>query len=190
MLCACQQRANRAAVAKQRLASDAGGAEAGAVKRIPEAQRLEAPGGEAGQLDRYLDRIRAAGREKHFSGLAAQRLKARTQRLGQFNSTLAGKTARCKGQGVELALDGRDDVRVRIADMVHIVAMEVHVASAAHVLDPDALGPGDRTQAGRGNRLMQESGAVARQQVTRVLVQVLRLPLAPARRLVDIALAL
>jgi hypothetical protein len=54
--------------------------------------------------------------------------------------------------------------------------MEIHVAPAGHVLDPDALGAPDGVQAGRRDGLVQEGGAVSRQQLTRVRVEVLALP--------------
>ena len=65
VLAARQQRADGAPVAEERLAADARRAEARAVERVPEAQRLEAAGGDARELDRDLDRVAAAGREQH-----------------------------------------------------------------------------------------------------------------------------
>ena len=190
MLGARQQRADRAATAEQRLAADAGGAKAGAVKRIPEAQRLEAPGRHARQLDRHFNRVRAAGREQQLAGVAGQRLEARTERFGQFDRTVAGKTTRRKAQRVELLFDGDKHMRVRVAHVGHVVAVEIHVAPARHVLDPDALGLGDGTQTRRRDRLVQKGGAVARQQGARCVVQMPGLPLAAPWRAIDVALAL
>jgi hypothetical protein len=74
------------------------------------------------------------------------------------------KAPRREAQGVELRLDGADDVRVAMADVVHVVAVEVHVAPPGQVLDEQALGLGDGRQAGRRHRLVQEGRTVARQQ--------------------------
>jgi hypothetical protein len=68
--------------------------------------------------------------------------------------------------------------------------MEIHVTPAGHVLDPDALGAPDGIQAGRRDGLVQEGRAVARQQFTRVRVEVLALPLRAAGAVVDVAFAL
>ena len=43
--------------------------------------------------------------------------------------------------------------------------MEIHVAAAGGVLDPDPLGAGDGVEAGRGDGLPQERGLVAGEQV-------------------------
>ena len=114
----------------------------------------------------------------------------RRQRLGELDRALAGEAARREAQLVELGLDGGDHVRMRVADVVHVVAVEVHVAAAGHVLDVRALGLADRRQAGRRHRLVQEGGAVARQQCAARLVEVLALPGRAARRVVDVAFAL
>jgi hypothetical protein len=68
--------------------------------------------------------------------------------------------------------------------------MEIHVAPAGHVLDPDALGAPDGVQAGRRDGLVQEGRAVARQQLARVRVEVLALPLHAPGAMVDVAFAL
>jgi hypothetical protein len=153
--------------AEQALAADAAGAEARAVEGVPEAQGLETTGGRAGQLDRHLDGIAAAGGEEHPAGRTGQRLEAGRQGLGQFDGPLAGKTARCKAQRIELRLDRADHVRVGVAHVVHVVAVEVHVAAAGTVFDEHALGLADGRQAGRRQRLVQEHRAVARQQGAR-----------------------
>ena len=149
MLGAGQQRPDGAAVAEQRFATDARCAETRAVEGVPEAQGLEAPGGGARQFDRDLHRIAAAGGEQDAPGLAGQALELRRQSFGQFDCALTGKAPRRKREFVELGLDGCDDMRMRIADVVHVVAVEVHVAPAGHVFDIEAFGAADRRQAGR-----------------------------------------
>jgi hypothetical protein len=165
-------------------------AQPGAMKRIPEAQCLEAARGGAGELERHLDRVAAAGGEQHLAGRAGERLEARAERLGQFHRRLAGVAAWREAQLVELLLDRGDHVRMRIADVVHVVAVKIHVAPAGHVLDPDALGAADRVQARRRHRLVQERGAVAVEQGARGHVEVVRLPARAACRQVDVAFGL
>jgi hypothetical protein len=45
--------------------------------------------------------------------------------------------------------------------VVDVVAVEIHVAPAGRVLDPDPLSFADRVQARRRDRLVQEGGFVA-----------------------------
>ena len=85
--------------------------------------------------------------------------------------------------------DRRQHVWVRIADVVHVVAMKVHAAPAGQVFDPDAFGLGDGVQARRGHRLVKEGGAVTGQQRAGGLVEVLVLPLGATRRGIDVTFA-
>jgi hypothetical protein len=187
---AARQQRPQPARAEQRLAAHAAGAEAGTVERIPEAQRLEAARGGACKLERELQRVTSTGGEQHPAGLAGQRPKTLVQPFGQLHRTFGREAARREAQGVQLDLDGGDDVRMPMSDVVHVVAMEVHVAPAGQVLDEQAFGLGDGRQAGRGHRLVQEGRAVARQQRAAGLVQVFTLPGGAQGRAVDVALAL
>ncbi len=77
-----------------------------------------------------------------------------------------------------------------MAQVVHVVAVEIQVAPARHVLDEQAFRPDDRRQAGGGHALVQEGCAVARQQRPAGSVQVLTLPGGALRRGIDVAFAL
>src|SRR5690606_35419777 len=120
-----------------RFAADARSAEAGTMEGIPERQGLVAPGCDLGDAQCYLDGIRAAGREQHLAEVARGDF---TQLLGQLHRRLAGKATRREAQLVELRLDCRDYFRMGITDVMDAVAMEIHVALAGDVLDPNALG--------------------------------------------------
>src|SRR5439155_16315006 len=104
------------------LAADAAGAEAGAMERVPERDRLESSGGEPGELQRDLDRIRAAGGEQHLAELARR---DRGKLACQGDRRLVGEAARREREIVELRLDGSDEARMPIADMVHAVAVKI-----------------------------------------------------------------
>ena len=190
MFGAGQQRAHRARAAKQRLAADAGRAEAGAVKRIPETEQLGAPRGNACEFDRHFHGVGPAGREQHLAWVSGQRLEASAECLCELHRAAAGKAARRKTQLIELLLDGANHVRMRISDVVHVVAMEIHIAPARHVFDEHALRFSNRAQARRRDRLVQERGAVAGEQGASRVVQVLALPLLAKRRVIHVPLAL
>jgi hypothetical protein len=110
---------------------------------------------------RDLHRIAAAGGEQHPAGVARERPETIAERFGEFDRALAGEAARREAQVVKLRLDGGDDARVRVADVMDIVAVEVHVPPAVHVLDVEPLGLDDWREAGRGHRLVQEGAVVA-----------------------------
>ena len=131
---------------------------------VPEAQRLEAAGGGARELDRDFDGVAAAGGEEHAAGVTGKCLEACPERLGEFNGAFAREAPRRETECIELSFDGRDDFRMCMADVVHVVAMEIHVAPAGHVFDMQALGFHDRRQAGRRDRLVQEGGVIAFEQ--------------------------
>jgi hypothetical protein len=108
------------------------------VEGVPEGNRLEAPGRRARELDRDLDRVGAAGREEHAPGCVGQAPELRRQRLGELDRAFAREAPRRERERVELRLDRADDVRVRVADVVHVVAVEVHVPPTRRVLDPQS----------------------------------------------------
>src|SRR5690606_5575088 len=77
---------------------------------------------------------------------------------------------------VDLLLDRLPQPRMAVADMVHAVAVEIHVAPAGGVLDPDAFRLRDGAEAGAGKALVQEGGGVARDEVLRPPVPEARIP--------------
>jgi hypothetical protein len=60
---------------------------------------------------------------------------------------------------------------VAIADVMHVVAVKIHVAAAGHILDVDALGLGDGIQAGRRNRLTQKIARILLQEHARGVIE-------------------
>ena len=92
-------------------------------------------GGDACQLQRDADGLRTPGAEERFLQGIGRDL---GQLLRQVDGYPVGVAAGAERQVVELALDGVNHRGVGKADLVHVVAVEVHVAPALHVLDEDA----------------------------------------------------
>ena len=82
----------------------------------------------------------------------------------QRHGRRVGVAARREGQRLHLLGDGLLQARMAVADVMHVVAVEIHVAPAGHVLDPDALGLGNGVEARRRHRLAQEVARVLGQQ--------------------------
>ena len=127
------------------------------MERIPERQRLEAPRRRPRDLHGHLDGVRAAGREQHLG--RPERREVR-QLARQRDGRLAGVAARRERQRVHLLGDGPLQARMAVADVMHVVAVEIHVPPAGRILDEDALGLGDRIEARRRHRLAQEIALV------------------------------
>ena len=77
-----------------------------------------------------------------------------------------------------------------IADVVHIVAVEIHVAAPSRVLDPDAFRLDDGVEAWRRDGLMQESARVALEKGAPARVEMLALPAGATIGEVGVALRL
>jgi hypothetical protein len=120
------------------------------------------PGRDARELERHADRERAARGEQH---LAERVGRERAQPFGELDGRGVGEAARRERQRVELALDRVDDARMAVADLVDVVAVEVHEPAAVDVGQPDALGLDQRVEAGRRERLVQVRPRVAVEKV-------------------------
>jgi len=59
-----------------------------------------------------------------------------------------------------LFFDGSDDARMAEADLMHVVAMEVKVATAFDVPNPRALARLERVQARGGKRLVKKISGI------------------------------
>ena len=172
-------------LAEHRFAADRDRVERRAVERVPHRQRLVPARGEPRELQRHPDRQRAAGREQHL----AQRVGRERRELGgEVDGRLVREPARREGQGVERVPDRGHHVRMAVADLVHVVAVEIHDPPALDVLEPDPFARGERVEARRGQRLVQEMPRVGVEQRPRRAVHVLRLERAPQRRQIDVAL--
>ena len=155
MLGSRQQRSD--VPAENSLASDRDGIERSAVERVPERERLVAAGDQPCKLERHADRQRAPGREQDL----AQRLGDEACKLlGQSDRGIVGEAAWRERQRIERALHRLDHVRVAVADLMHVVAVEIHDSSAFDIFQPDAIAGLERVEAWRRERLMQEIFAV------------------------------
>src|SRR3954469_11378244 len=75
-----------------------------------------------------------------------------------------------------------------VANVVHVVAMEIHGAAAGGVLNPDALRLDDGVEARRGDRLTQKKTLIVGKQCLRFRVEVFLGPRTPLRRQIGVAL--
>ena len=172
---------------ERRLAANARGAKARTMKGIPEGQRLEAPGRGPRDLERDLDRIGTTSREQDLRQVTGRQL---AERLGEFHRRLVREPPRREGQIVELLFDRRDKPRMPVAEMVDTVAMEIHVAAAGEILDPDAFGPRDRRNAGARKALVKESLRVAIEKLLRRCVRLACVPFLAGRAGIRFALCM
>ena len=171
--------------AENSLASDRDGMERSAVERVPERQRLVAAGDQPCNLERHADRQCAPGRERDLAerfGDEACKL------LGQSDRGIVGEAARRERQRIERALHRLDHVRVAIADLMHVVAVEIHDSSAFDIFQPDAVAGLERVEAWRRERLVQEIFTVGIESRARRGAHVTRLPGAAQRGKIDVAL--
>ena len=122
------------------LSTDRSGTESRAMKTIPERERLESTRRRTGDLQGHLVRIRASCGEEDLCRPWSQRDKP----FRQLGCDLVGKSAGRERQEVDLPLDRLDKTRMPVADVVHRVAVEIHVAAPGGVFDPDAFRPLDR----------------------------------------------
>ena len=170
--------------AEHGLAADRDRVERSAVEGVPHRDRLVPAGRDAGELQRHADRERPAGREQHL----AERVECEgPEALRQEDGSLVGESPGRKRQRVELAPDRVDHARVPVADLVDVVAVEVHEPAPVDVGEPDAFGLDERVEAGCRQRLVQVGPGVAVEQGARGPVHVVALPRAAQRRQVDVA---
>jgi hypothetical protein len=182
MLGSRQQRPH--VLAKDGLAADGDRVERCAMEAVPQRQRLVPAGGEAGELQGHPDRQRPAGCEQDL----AERVGCQPGELfREVDCRGVGKASRRERKRVELPPDRGHDVRVTIADLVHVVAVEVHHAAAFDVGEPDAVAGSERVEARRRQRLMQEDVRIGVEQRARPRMHVRRFELAAQRRGVDVA---
>ncbi len=139
--------------AEERLAADGNRVERRAVERVPHRDRLVPPGGEARELQRHADRARATGREENLGEVAGCEL---DQAAGERDRGLVREAPGRERERVERAPDRLHDAWVPVADLVDAVAVKIHVAPALDVLEPDAGRGGERVEARRRKRLVQE----------------------------------
>ena len=144
---------------------------------IPHGNRLVPAGGDACQLQRDADSLGASGAEERLLQGPGRDL---GQLFRQVDGDPVGVAPRAERQLVDLALDGGDHFRVAEADLVHVVAVEVHVASALGVFDVNPLAGAHGVQAWRREGLPQKVAGVLLQQGAGFGIQVFVLAIAPA----------
>ena len=128
------------------------------VERAFEGDHAGAAGGEARELDRVLDGLRARVEERGFRGAGERR--PREQPLGQRCVDLVRDNGEVGvGEALELLLCGGDDMRMGMADVEAAdaarevdedVAVDVGEQRAARVGRDDGEGDGERRRDARG----------------------------------------
>ena len=103
---------------------------------------------------------------------------------------LAGIAARAKAKLIELLFDGGNDAWMAEANLMNIVAVEVEIPPAFEVFQPRALRPAQDIQAGGGQRLVQETPSILREQRARLRRQVFVKPGLPVWRQIHVAFGL
>ena len=141
----------------------------------------------ARQFQRHADRAGSAGAKQDLREIARRDL---GQLAGQIDGHLVGVAAGAERHFVELRLHSFDHGRIGKADLVDVVAMEVHVTAPGKVLDPDPFAGLHAVQAGSRERLMQKIAGVVRQQTARGVVDVFQSPALAQGRDVDVPLRL
>ncbi len=89
---------------------------------------------------------------------------------------------------MHLTGDCFDQARMPIAYVMQVIAVKIHVSLAGVIFDPDTLGLSNRIQAGCRNRLMQKVLRIAIQNVPGLGIDMLRLPVSPPGRTVQVPL--
>src|ERR1041385_1940498 len=102
------------------------------MKGIPHRNRLVAASNGSGEFQSHADRRGAAGSEKDFFQISGRQLR---QFLRQLDGWNIGVPARAERKLIELLFDGSDHARIAKADLVNVVAMEIHVPSPLQVFD-------------------------------------------------------
>ena len=175
MLCSRQERADRSHP-EELLSPDAGRAEPSTMERVPKGQGLEPSGRDSCDLERGLDRIRAACREEDLGEIAGCDLTDLFRKLGRH---ITAKTPGREGKLIHLLGDRSLQARMAIADVMDGVAVKIHVAASIPILDPDAFRLADGAEARGGNGLMDETCGISRYRFTRVIAEA-RLPFQPS----------
>ena len=124
---------------------------------------------------------------RHFSRPAGR---DRGELLGELERRLARIASRREGKPIHLLGDRPLEARMPIADVVHVVAVEIHVAAPGRVLDPDAFRLDDGVEARRRHGLMQEGARVALEKGAPARVEMLALPASATIGEVGVALRL
>ncbi len=170
---------------EQGLPADPDRVEVGAVEGIPHRQRLVPARRVARELQRHADGGGPARREQHFGKVARCRL---AEPFGQRDGGAVGVAARAEGQTVDLGLDGRDDARVAVAELVDAVAVEIEDAAPLDIDERGALGPLDDIETRRRQGLVQEVALVGVEKVARLGAELCP-PSGAQRRKITVALA-
>jgi hypothetical protein len=171
--------------AEHPLAADARRIERGAVEGVPHRDGFVSTGHDTGQPERHPDGGSAARAEQRLAEITGRDLREFSR---EVNSPCVRVAPRAERELVELRLDRGDHRGIAEADLMHAVAVEVHVAPALEILEVDAVGSDERVQARRGERLSQEVPRIVIQHALRVTADVISVPRGTRRREIEIAL--
>ena len=83
-------------------------------------------------------------------------------------------------------MDGLDQSRMTVTNVMNIITMEVHIALAAMIFYPDSLRFSNGIETGSRNRLPEEILLITIEYTSRYSVYMLSLPHLPIRRGVNI----
>ena len=122
-------------MAEKGFAADGNGIQRSAVKRVPHRDGLVPACGCASQFHGHAHCGGAAGAEQHFLQIARGQL---SELAGQLNRHAVGVAPGAKGQLVELLFYCGNHERIGKSDLMHVVAVKVHVAAALQIFDINA----------------------------------------------------
>ena len=127
----------------------------------------------------------AARRKQHPAEVA--RSEGR-EAFGQLHRRLVGKATGAERQLVQLRLDGLDDLRVRIADLMHAVSVEVEILPPRCIGECGSAATDDLHQARCGEGLVEKKCLIPCEGLPRFGGNVLLLPGAAQGRVVKVPL--
>ena len=183
MLGARQQRAH--SFAKDRFAADRDRVERRAVEAVP---RAKASCGGPSRAARASMPCRSRACRQARTALCRADRRERGELRREIDGLRVGEAPGREGQRVELALDGGHHMRMPIAHLVDVVAVEIHHAAAFDIGEPDSVAGGERVEARGGQRLVQKVIGVGVEQRARRRMHVLRFERPTQRRSVDVSL--
>src|SRR5436190_1787000 len=113
----------------------------------------------------FQERTRGSARIEANTGCRTR--KGSGQDLAAAHARCRAGADQCLGeewQFIKLRFDCGDDARIAETDLVHVVAVEIHIAAALQIFEVNALTTFQDVQAWSGQRLTQEIPGVLVQQ--------------------------
>src|ERR1700742_4803053 len=132
------------------LSSRGNGVQRSAMERICKGNYFLLSRHDPGQLKGHTDGAGTSGSKKHAAQTRWQHLRKPGSQIG---GRAIGIAPRRERQNIQLRLYPLQYKSVSIADLVHIVAMKIHIAPALDIRKPDTLARFQHVQTRRGQRL-------------------------------------